>query len=61
MNTRNRLSASFVLAAVLGSTFVLAGCETRERVVVRGPPPPRATVVVAAPPPPVVQERVIVR
>jgi hypothetical protein len=39
----------------LGTT----GCETRERVVVRGPPP--ATVRVYAPPPPVVQERIIVR
>jgi hypothetical protein len=60
MKTTTVVALSFALVSIL------AGCETRERVVVRAPPP-RAVVVAAPPPPvvvvapaPVVQERVII-
>jgi hypothetical protein len=49
----------FVLVGLAGLTTISAGCETRERVVVRNPPP--ATVRVYEPPPPRVEEKVIVR
>jgi hypothetical protein len=45
--------------SVFAASLFVAGCETRERVVVHEPVHER--VVVHDPPPPVIQEKVIVR
>ncbi len=58
MNTSNRFVTGCVALGLLAATVCATGCETRERVVVRGPPPPQRVVVVQ--PAPVVQERVVV-
>jgi hypothetical protein len=59
MKTFSRFVTGCVALGLLAAAALTSGCETRERVVVRGPPPPARVVVVQ--PAPVVTERVVVR